>query len=187
MYILFHFLNYCSIAVVSIFPQLLSPHCTPTPTVIPHPVVHAHGSLTRPFPFLPPLFPFPYPYGYCQFVLYCQISGSILLMCLFGWLGPTLGEIIWYLSFASWLISLSIMLSSSIHVAMKSRSSFFLLHSTSLCKCTTVFWSTHVHLGCFQQLGLWDQICKVTKKYEFETEWCTKMRGEQIVCLEEVS
>ena len=33
---------------------------------------------------------------------------------------------IWYLSFPTWLISLSIMLSSSIHAVAKGRSSFFL-------------------------------------------------------------
>ena len=39
---------------------------------------------------------------------------------------PFIGEIIWYLSFTAWLISLSIMLSSSIHAIVKGRSSFFL-------------------------------------------------------------
>ena len=36
--------------------------------------------------------------------------------------------------------------------------SFFLLHSIALCKCTIVFWFTHLlmskHLGCFQQLAI---------------------------------
>ena len=36
------------------------------------------------------------------------------------------GEIIWYLSLTAWLISLSIMLSSSIHAVEKGISSFFL-------------------------------------------------------------
>ena len=39
---------------------------------------------------------------------------------------PVKGEIIWYLSLTAWLISLSIMLSSSIHAVGKGRSSFFL-------------------------------------------------------------
>ena len=39
---------------------------------------------------------------------------------------PLEGGIIWYLSFTIWLISLSIMLSSSVHVVTKGRSSFFL-------------------------------------------------------------
>ena len=39
---------------------------------------------------------------------------------------PVKGETIWYLSLTAWLISLSIMLSSSIHVVAKGISSFFL-------------------------------------------------------------
>ena len=39
---------------------------------------------------------------------------------------PVKGEIIWYLSLTTWLISLSIMLSSSIHAVPKGISSFFL-------------------------------------------------------------
>ena len=50
----------------------------------------------------------------------------------------------WYLPFTAWLISLSLMLSSSIHAVMKGRSSFFLLHSIPFCKCTVVFWSTYL-------------------------------------------
>ena len=39
---------------------------------------------------------------------------------------PVKGDIIWYLSLTTWLISLSIMLSSSIHAVAKGISSFFL-------------------------------------------------------------
>ena len=39
---------------------------------------------------------------------------------------PVKGQIIWYLSFTAWLISLSIMLSSSIHAVAKGISSLFL-------------------------------------------------------------
>ena len=39
---------------------------------------------------------------------------------------PLICEIVWYLSFTAWLISLSIMLSSSTHAVTKGRSSFFL-------------------------------------------------------------
>ena len=69
-----------------------------------------------------------------------------LLVCIVVYV-PLIGEIMWYLSFTSWLISLSILLSSSIHAVAKARSSFFLLHSIPLCKCTTVFWSTHMLMG----------------------------------------
>ena len=62
--------------------------------------------------------------GYCQFVLYFNVSGSIWLVCFVAWI-PLIVEIIWYLSFTAWLISLSIMLSSAIHAVTKDRSSFF--------------------------------------------------------------
>ena len=39
---------------------------------------------------------------------------------------PIKGENVWYLSLTAWLISLSIILSSSIHAVAKGRSSFFL-------------------------------------------------------------
>ena len=46
----------------------------------------------------------------------------------------------WYFSFASWLISLSVIVSSSIHAVTKGRCSFFfLLCDSLLCKCTTFF------------------------------------------------
>ena len=57
------------------------------------------------------------------------VSMSLVLFCsliCFVDKVPLIGEIIWYLSFSVWLISLSIMLSSSIHAVTKGRSSFFL-------------------------------------------------------------
>ena len=63
--------------------------------------------------------------GYCQFVLYFNVSGNILLACFTNQV-PLIGEIIWYLSLTTWLISLSIMLYSSIHAVEKGRSSLFL-------------------------------------------------------------
>ena len=36
---------------------------------------------------LPMLFPSPHPWGYCQFVVNFNVSGYILLACLFCWLG----------------------------------------------------------------------------------------------------
>ena len=52
-------------------------------------------------------------------VIFCFLFFSIYYV-------PVKGEIIWYLSLTSWLISLSIMLSSSIHAVAKGISSFFL-------------------------------------------------------------
>ena len=54
---------------------------------------------------------------------------SLVIFCLlFSFVDyvPVKGEIIWYLSLTAWLISLSIMLSSSIHAIAKGISSFFL-------------------------------------------------------------
>ena len=56
-------------------------------------------------------------------------SVSLVIFCLlFSFVDyvPVKGEIIWYLSLTAWLISLSIMLSSSTHVVAKGRSSSFL-------------------------------------------------------------
>ena len=77
-------------------------------------------------PLFSPIIPLPLLSGYCQFVLYFNVSGSILLACLFCDYVPLIAEIIWYLSFTVWLISLGIMPSSSIHAVAKVRSSFFL-------------------------------------------------------------
>ena len=43
-----------------------------------------------PFPLLTPLFPSHLPSDYCQFILYFNISGDIVLACLFCWLWTTL-------------------------------------------------------------------------------------------------
>ena len=56
-------------------------------------------------------------------------SMSLVIFCLlFSFVDyvPVKGEIIWYFSLTAWLISLSIMFSSSIHVVAKGISSFFL-------------------------------------------------------------
>ena len=79
----------------------------------------------KPFTLFTPFIPFHLPSGYCQFVLNFDVFGYILLVCFVDWV-PVKGEIIWYLSLNSWLISLSIMLSSSIHIVAKCRSSFLL-------------------------------------------------------------
>ena len=52
-------------------------------------------------------------------VIFCLIFSSVDYVLVKG-------EIIWYLSLTTWLISLSIMVSSSFHAVAKGRSSFFL-------------------------------------------------------------
>ena len=63
----------------------------------------------------------------------------------------------WYLSFTTWLISLSIILSSSIHAVLRvGAPSFFLLRSIPLCILCTSFLIhsfTDGDLGCFQHLA----------------------------------
>ena len=125
----FFFFNfYCySITVVCLFSPSLHP--TPTePTSLPrlHPppwfcpcVLHSSSCN--------PLFPLsPRPPAIVRLFL---TSMSLVIFCLlFSFVDyvPVKGEIIWDLSLTAWLISLSIMLSSSIHAIVKGISSFFL-------------------------------------------------------------
>ena len=108
-----------------------TPTLTPTPTVSPHPVVHVHGSFIPiheldPYPSFSPYPPLPSPLVTVSLFL---VSMPLVLFCSFAcfvhWV-PLIGEIIWYLSFTTWLISLSLILSSSILAVTKGRSSFFL-------------------------------------------------------------
>ena len=114
------------------FPLLLSPTS---------PNTHAHSqsppcglcpwapytcSLTQPFPFF--FHHLPLPSSLVTVSLFF-ISMFLVLFCSFVCFIDQvtfLGEIIWYLPFTASLISLSIMLSSSIHAVTKGRSSCFL-------------------------------------------------------------
>ena len=145
----------CSITVVQIFPHsspLLCPHAPsilplPIPTLLPCTWVIYTCSLLDPSPsfLLYPCSP-----SLLVAVSLFLVSMLLVLFCLFVCFvdyGQLIGEIIWYLSFTTWLISLGIMLSSSICAVVKGRNSFFLLCSIPLCKCTTVFWSTPLLMG----------------------------------------
>ena len=111
------------------------PVCKGKWTPLPPPSLPYTCSLIRPFPFFPPLYPFPLPSGVCQFVPCFHASGSIFLIFCFVHKVSVKGEIICYLSSAAWVISLSLILSSSIHVV----TFFFLLHSATLCICINHF------------------------------------------------
>ena len=76
-----------------------------------------------------PLFPLSPSHNLLAIVRFFLISMSLVILCLlFSSVHyvSVKGEIIWYLSLTAWLISLSIMLSSSIYTVTKGRSSFFL-------------------------------------------------------------
>ena len=60
-----------------------------------------------------PIILFPLLQGYCLFFISMSLVACCLLACFVGYI-PLKGEIIWYLSFTTWLISLSIILSRSI-------------------------------------------------------------------------
>ena len=106
-----------------------APHPSPPPPLYPTPLwicpcVLYTCSLTTLPPFHP-IIPSHFPLVTVSFFF---ISMSLVLFCLlvcFVDEVPLIGEIIWYLSFTTWLTSLSIMLSSSIHTVTKGRSSFF--------------------------------------------------------------
>ena len=127
-FIFFKFYFY-SVTIVCIFSPSLHP--TPaSPTSLPH--------LYPPPWFCPcalysssyrPLFPLSLPHSPLAIVTLFLISMSLVIFCLFVCFidyVPVKGEIIWYLSLTTWLISLGIMLSSSIHAIAKVISSFFL-------------------------------------------------------------
>ena len=126
---LYHFIIY--LLLLSPFSPHPSPppQPSPPPTLDPTSLCFVHVSFIHvpdnPSPSVP-IIPSHLPSGYCQLFL---ISMSLVIFCLlvhFVDYVPLIGEIIWYLSLTSWLISLSIMLSSSIQAVMKGRSSFFL-------------------------------------------------------------
>ena len=95
--ILFSFFFYCcSSTVVSVFPSPLPPllhRPLPLPTLHPTPlllcpcVLYTCSLMT--LPLFPPSFPSPTLSGYSQFVLYFNVSGYILLACLFCLSGST--------------------------------------------------------------------------------------------------
>ena len=129
---LFYFLKLlycCSITIICIFsPPLPPPQPNPPPSpasTLPRwfcPCV-LYSSYWKPFFLLLP------PSSPLAIVRLSLPSMTLVIFCLlFSFVDYLLlkGEIIWYLSLTIWLISLSIMLSSSIHVVAKGISSFIL-------------------------------------------------------------
>ena len=131
LFLFYFFIFYCySITVVCLFSPSLHP--TPAePTSLPHflppswfcPCVLYSSSSCNPLSSLSP------PHCPLTIVRLFLTSVSLVIFCfLFSsiYYVPVKGEIIWYLSLTTWLISLNIMLSSSIHAVAKGISSFFL-------------------------------------------------------------
>ena len=150
--LLYFFIIY-SITVVPIFFPFAPLHSAQPPHTqsIPLPLLvsrsHSECSLTNPFSFLLPS-PRSFLPSYSFESVPCfRVSGSIFFLLLY--------EVIWCLYFADWLISLSIIVSSSVHAVTKGRSSFFLLHSIPLCKCTIVFWFTHLLMATWAASNTW--------------------------------
>ena len=133
-YIFYFFLIYLLLFNYSCMPFPPSLHPTPgEPTSLPplHPppwicsCVLYSSSCNPLYPLSPP----PPPTPALAIVTLFLTSMSLVIFCLlFPSIAyvPVKGEIIWYLSLTSWLISLSIMLSSFIHAVAKGISSFFL-------------------------------------------------------------
>ena len=88
--------------------------------------VSMRGFLLNPYTFSPSPST-PLPYDTCQPVLCIYESVFILFVCIFFYYNPHISEIIWYLSFSDWLISLSIIPCRSIHTLKKSKISFFFI------------------------------------------------------------
>ena len=90
---MFAYIYCCLVTVLLSFPPLLTPTLySPSHSQSPHclcPLVLYLCSFACPFPFFPLLSTSPLFSGKCQLVLYFQVSGSILLICLFCWLGST--------------------------------------------------------------------------------------------------
>ena len=118
----FSYIYFYWVTIVCIFSPSLHP-TSANPTSLPHlypppwfcPCV-LYSSAYRPLSPLPP------PHSPLAIVTLFLISMSLVIFCLlFSFVDyvPGKGEIIWYLSLTTWLISLSIMLSSSIHAIAK--------------------------------------------------------------------
>ena len=96
-----------------------SPHHCPCPWVL-----HT-CSLTSPFTFFQPVLTSCLP---LTTVSMFYVSMPLVLFCLVVYFVhqiPIVSEIIWYVSFTDWLISLRIRVSSSIHAVTKGKNSFF--------------------------------------------------------------
>ena len=108
-------------------PNPRHPHLPPS--IVP-PFGVAHVSFIHvpdnPSPPFPPLSPPTSPLATVSLFLISMSLVIVCLLCCFVDYVPLTDEITWYLSFTTWLISLSIILCISIHAVTKDRNSCFL-------------------------------------------------------------
>ena len=128
------------------WPTSTQPHPYPSlsqsPYFCPSPWVMHKCSLATPFTIFHPVSP-----TTLAAVSLFHVAMLLLLFCSLVYCAlqtPHLSQVMWYLSFFDWLISLN-MLSRSIHAVAKGRSSFSF--TATLYKCTTAFLSTHLLMG----------------------------------------
>ena len=125
-----YFIVYAITIVLIFLPLAPSTQPTPyshsqSPCHCPCPWVMHICSLTNPFTFFQPVPSLPFP---LTAVSLFHVSLPLVLFCsLINFVNqvPVIGEIIWYLSFTDWLVSLSIIVSRSIHVVAKGKNSIF--------------------------------------------------------------
>ena len=144
-----------------IFPLLfipLIPFSTSTHPSQPPPTITTLLSLSmNTFSFLlKPSTPYPPP----RAVSLLSLSTSLYSFCLlvpFVHQIPHISEIIGYLSFSDWFISLSIMFSRSIHAVIKGKFFFIFLQPSSipLCKCPIVVLSTYLLMDTWAAFKSW--------------------------------
>ena len=123
--LLFTFKLFFIIVQIQLSPSTALPHPTHPhlpPSILPT-FGFVHGSFIhvpwQPFTFFSLLSSSHLPSGYCQFGLYFNVSGSILLACFFLLIRFHLQVGSYGVCLTACLISLSIMLSSSIHAVAK--------------------------------------------------------------------
>ena len=131
---------------LALFSLRLSPHCRLCLWVM------YIGWSANPFTFFHPVPP-PPSLGQLSVSIFCLFLFCSLVYFV-HWI-PHISEIIWWLSFSDWLISLSIIISRSIHSVTRVKSFFFMASIIPLYKWTTAFlyviyWWT---LGLFPDLG----------------------------------
>ena len=167
LFFFFFFFFYCySITVLCLFSPSLQTTLAETPSsptsTLPLDLAHVSCKVVP----VKPSSHCPLPTPPCPLLdfLNINVSGYILFLFSSIYYVPVKGDIIWYLSLTIWLISLSIMLSSSIHDVAKGRSSFFLSSVQYSFHCVNVqqfliHSFTDGHLGCFQHLAIIKLCC----------------------------